>query len=98
MFLLSIFQLFRMYVRKASELFGITRTREIYEKAIEMLPDSDAAAICLQYAQLEVKLGEIDRARAIYSYAAQMCDPRVCHVLFINYFVYVCWGIYKYIH
>lgn len=44
-----------MYIRKAAELFGVTRTREIYEKAIEMLPDSDAAAICTQYAQLEVQ-------------------------------------------
>lgn len=45
-----------MYIRKAAELFGVTRTREIYEKAIEMLPESDAAKICLQYAQLEVCL------------------------------------------
>lgn len=26
---------------------------------------------------METKLGEIDRARAIYSHASQMCDPRV---------------------
>jgi hypothetical protein len=49
-------EVFKMYIRKAAELFGVTRTREIYEKAIEMLPDSDAAAICTQYAQLEVRV------------------------------------------
>ena len=26
---------------------------------------------------METKLGEIDRARAIYIHASQMCDPRV---------------------
>ena len=31
----------------------------------------------LSYAELETKLGEIDRARAIYSHGSQMSDPRV---------------------
>ena len=30
-----------------------------------------------RFAEMETKLGEIDRARAIYSHASQMCDPRV---------------------
>ena len=58
-------------------MFGITHTREIYEKAIEVLPDSGAREMCLRYAQLETKLGEIDRARAVYSHGSQMSDPRV---------------------
>ena len=33
----------------------------------------------LSYAELETKLGEIDRGRAIYSHASQMSDPRVRH-------------------
>ena len=33
--------------------------------------------MCLRYAALERKLGEIDRARAIYAHASQFCDPRV---------------------
>jgi len=33
--------------------------------------------VSIRYAALEMKLGEIDRARAIYSYGSQMCDPRV---------------------
>ena len=32
--------------------------------------------MCLKYAQLETKLGEIDRARAVFSHGSQMSDPR----------------------
>merc|ERR1719474_1629488 len=31
----------------------------------------------MRYADMETKLGEIDRARGIYSYGSQMCDPRL---------------------
>ncbi|CAG0892204.1 unnamed protein product [Cyprideis torosa] len=31
----------------------------------------------LRFADLERKLGEIDRARAIYAHCSEMCDPRV---------------------
>lgn len=34
--------MFKLYIKKASELFGISHTREIYEKAIEVLPDDGA--------------------------------------------------------
>jgi pre-mRNA-splicing factor SYF1 len=33
--------------------------------------------MCLRFASLERKLGEIDRARAIFAHASQFCDPRV---------------------
>jgi pre-mRNA-splicing factor SYF1 len=33
--------------------------------------------MCLRFAALERKLGEIDRSRAIYAHASQFCDPRV---------------------
>lgn len=33
--------------------------------------------MCLRFAEMETKLGEIDRARAIYAHCSQMCDPRV---------------------
>lgn len=69
--------MFSIYIKRAAEMFGITHTREIYEKAIEVLPDSGAREMCLRYAQLETKLGEIDRARAVYSHGSQMSDPRV---------------------
>ena len=34
--------------------------------------------MCVRFADLERKLGEIDRARAVYMHASQMADPRVC--------------------
>jgi pre-mRNA-splicing factor SYF1 len=32
--------------------------------------------MALKYAELERRLGEIDRARAIYVHTSQYCDPR----------------------
>ena len=70
------FEMFNIYIRKAAEMFGITYTRQIYEKAIEVLTDDHAREMCLRFADLERKLGEIDRARAVYAHCSQMCDPR----------------------
>ncbi len=55
--------------------------REIYETAIEEqeeggLSDEDCRKMCLRYAALERRLGEIDRARAIYVHASSLADPR----------------------
>jgi len=68
---------FKTYIAKAAEFFGVTATRDIYEKAIEVLPDANVKDMCIQYADVERRLGEIDRARAIYGHAAQFCDPRI---------------------
>ena len=64
------------YIVKTEEFFGATKTRDIYAKAIEVLADKQAKDMCLRFAALERKLGEIDRARAILVHAAQFCDPR----------------------
>nr|XP_026690906.1 pre-mRNA-splicing factor SYF1 [Ciona intestinalis] len=69
-------ELFNIYLRRAAEIYGVTHTRPIYEKAIEVLPDEHARDFCLRFADLERKLGEIDRARAVYAHCSQMCDPR----------------------
>ncbi|SAL94888.1 hypothetical protein [Absidia glauca] len=69
-------EMFEFYVAKATASFGIVSAREIYEKAIEALPDKDVRVICMKYAALERKLGEIDRCRAIYGFAAQFFDPK----------------------
>ncbi|XP_048776808.1 pre-mRNA-splicing factor SYF1-like isoform X1 [Ostrea edulis] len=70
-------EMFNVYIKKAAEIYGVTYTRPIYEKAIEVLPDEQARNICLRFADLERKLGEIDRARAVYAHASQISDPRV---------------------
>jgi len=71
------FDMYNLYIQKASEIYGVTKTRHIYERAIEELPDHQAREMCCRFADLERKLGEIDRARAVYAHCSQMCDPRV---------------------
>ncbi|KAI8921389.1 hypothetical protein DFJ77DRAFT_426249 [Powellomyces hirtus] len=71
------FEMFTVYIAKATSYFGLTSTREIYERAIEALPDKQARDICVRFADMETRLGEIDRARAILGYCSQFCDPRM---------------------
>ncbi|KAG6869083.1 hypothetical protein C0993_003403 [Termitomyces sp. T159_Od127] len=71
------FDMFTIYIAKAVENYGLPATRPIYERALEVLPDRQTADMCLRFAAMERKLGEIDRARAIIAHASQFCDPRV---------------------
>ncbi|KAK6143147.1 hypothetical protein DH2020_023495 [Rehmannia glutinosa] len=69
--------MYEIYIARAAEIFGVPKTREIYEQAIESgLPDKDVKFMCLKYAELEKSLGEIDRSRALYKHASQFADPR----------------------
>ena len=70
------FEMFTFYITKSASNFGLTSTRPIYERAISALPDKEARDMCLKFAEMERRLGEIDRARAIYGHASQFCDPR----------------------
>ncbi|EZG08262.1 pre-mRNA-splicing factor syf1 [Trichophyton rubrum CBS 735.88] len=69
-------EMFNFYITKSASNFGLTSTRPIYERAIAALPDKEAKDMCLKFAEMERRLGEIDRARAIYGHASQFCDPR----------------------
>ncbi|KAH8912815.1 TPR-like protein [Coniochaeta sp. PMI_546] len=69
-------EMFNFYITKSASNFGLPSTRNIYERAIETLPDREARDMCLKFAEMEKRLGEIDRARAIYGHASQFCDPR----------------------
>ncbi|KIW38972.1 pre-mRNA-splicing factor syf1 [Exophiala oligosperma] len=71
------FAMFEFYITKSASNFGLTSTRPIYERAIAALPDKEAKTMCLKFAEMERRLGEIDRARAIYGHASQFADPRV---------------------
>ncbi|KAK5657718.1 hypothetical protein OQA88_2790 [Cercophora sp. LCS_1] len=68
--------MFNFYITKSASNFGLPSTRPIYERAITALPDAEARDMCLKFADMEKRLGEIDRARAIYGHASQFCDPR----------------------
>lgn len=70
-------EMYEIYISRAAEIFGVPRTREIYEQAIESgLPHKDVKIMCIKFAELERSLGEIDRGRALYKYASQFADPR----------------------
>ena len=70
------YELYIVYIARCAYRFGVARTREIYEASIKQLPDAHVKSMCLKYSALEKRLGEVDRARAIYQYGAQFCDPR----------------------
>mmetsp|Transcript_112671 Transcript_112671/g.283248 ORF Transcript_112671/g.283248 Transcript_112671/m.283248 type:complete len:977 (+) Transcript_112671:106-3036(+) len=72
----DMYDMYMILLRKTAELFGQTRTREIYDQAIESLPQERIKDACIRYAKMETMLGEVDRARAIYQHASQFCDPR----------------------
>lgn len=71
------YELYLVYINRCAKLFGVGQCRQIYEKALETLPDQFLKPMCLKYAALERGLGEVDRARAIYIYGSQFCDPKV---------------------
>lgn len=78
---ITFIQMYEVLVAKTTSNFGLPATRAVYEKAIEVLPDKQTAEMCLRFASLERKLGEIDRARAIYAHGSQLyaCFS-FCHV------------------
>ena len=70
--------MYLLYIARAGEYFGCTKTREIYERALQVLTnDSDLLKLCMRYISLEEKLDEIDRARALFVYASQFVDIKV---------------------
>ena len=44
-------EVYNIYLRKAAEIYGVTRTRQIYEKAIETLKEADSRDMCIRSAQ-----------------------------------------------
>ncbi|EPQ06936.1 Pre-mRNA-splicing factor SYF1 [Myotis brandtii] len=46
----------------------------------QVLSDEHAREMCLRFADMECKLGEIGCAWAIYSFCSQICDPRTTGV------------------
>ena len=67
---------YELYCAKAMDAFGVPKVRAIYQGAIEAeLPDNITLVLCSRFAALERKLGEIDRARALYIHASQFANP-----------------------
>ncbi|TIB61632.1 hypothetical protein E3P78_02697 [Wallemia ichthyophaga] len=71
------FEMYKILIAKVAMNFGLAATRPVYEKSLEELPDKSAIVMGLRFANLERKLGEIDRARSIYAHTSQFCDTRI---------------------
>jgi pre-mRNA-splicing factor SYF1 len=63
--------LFRRWAVKAEEFYGAAAARPVWERACDECAPADAVRVCMDFAGLEARLGELDRARALYSHAAQ---------------------------
>ncbi|KAL3945527.1 MAG: hypothetical protein SGBAC_000351 [Bacillariaceae sp.] len=70
------FEAYQLFIAKTIKYIGQTASRDVYQAAIQNLEDSTAAKLCLDFAKMETSLQEIERARAILTYGAQMADPR----------------------
>jgi len=66
-----------LWARSAQQAFGAPSARVVFERAIKELDEKDAARVCLRYADAERRLGEMERARAVYQHASQFVDPSV---------------------
>lgn len=67
---------YQLFIAKTIQYMGVPATRDIYQEAIGALQDRPAAQMCLEFSKMETSLHELDRARAILSYGAQLADPR----------------------
>lgn len=75
-------KLYDALLSKSSLLFGVSKVREVFQSVLERdaaapggLPDLDALQLSRQWAALEGRLGEVDRARAVYSHASSLANP-----------------------
>lgn len=69
------YNIFHLYIQREAKLYRVTHTCSIYQKTITVLSDEHAQEMCLQFVEMECKIGQIDWARAIYNFCSQICDP-----------------------
>lgn len=70
-------EVYQFYISRVAENFGLAGTRPVFQKAVDNLNDHDANIVVQQFIDVEVKLGEIERARALFGYASQFNDPEL---------------------
>lgn len=66
---------YRVYISRVAENFGLPATRQIFQQALNDLDDEGANEIGKEFIIVEEKLGEIDRARALYGFVSQFNNP-----------------------
>ena len=70
-------QMFLVYMQKICDFFGIMKMRTMFEAGFEIFTiPQQIIDLGIQFANIEKKLGEIDRVRSLYQYISQFCDPR----------------------
>lgn len=71
-------ELYTLLVSKTIAVAGLTAARPVYETAMTDagLTYASQAKLASAYASLETRLGEYDRARAIYAHTGSLGDPR----------------------
>lgn len=69
--------LFKLYAAKVAELLGLAQTRPIFKKGLDILKDSEKVHWGFSFIEVEKKLGEVDRARQIFSFLSQFCEPMI---------------------
>ncbi|QLQ78287.1 hypothetical protein HG537_0A05340 [Torulaspora globosa] len=67
--------LWQICLLKVKELLGHQESRRFYEECIQSLPNSKVIKFAIEFAETEATLGEIERARGIMKYAAQLLPP-----------------------
>lgn len=71
----SISELWAQCVSKAKHLLGGEAARPYYEECLKSVPNSRAIPFVLQFADSEAQQGEMERAREILKYGAQLQPP-----------------------
>ncbi len=66
-----------IYVARAMEFFGVAKVRAVFESAADAtdLPSDVTKTLVMRFAEFERKLGELERARALYVHASQFSNP-----------------------
>lgn len=77
--------LLNVWLVSASRLFGVTRARSVYERAIASHQGATLIQWCCRYAALETKLMEFDRARCVFAHGAQAADPEKFPLFWTEY-------------
>lgn len=67
--------LWQMCISKAKALLGNEESRALYEECIQSLPNSQVMKFVVDFALTEAVLGEIERARELFKYGAQLLPP-----------------------
>lgn len=77
------FNLSILSLKKSLKFYGLLKTRKLFEDILEesykLVYDFKGyeytSRLAIYFAQVEKSVGEIERARAVFQYASQFCDP-----------------------